>query len=95
MSDGEVRTPAAREHSRVFDRGVLLGLLDGDRGRRREILAEYLADAPRQLRRCAGALAAGDAERHAVSAHRSRGVRQRRRGSSAAAAYDVERRARR
>ncbi len=76
----------------VFDEGVLLGLLDGDRQGAGEILAEYVVDAPRQLGALREALAAGDADAARRQAHSLKGASANV-GAEAlrAAAYDVER----
>ena len=58
----------------AFDPAVLLDLLGGDREAVAEILAEYDADAPRQLAELREAVAAGDAERVRRLAHTLKGA---------------------
>ena len=76
----------------VFDEGVLLGLLDGDRQAAGEILAEYVVDAPRQVAALREALAAGDADAARRQAHSLKGASANVGAQTLrAAAHDVER----
>ena len=86
-----VAPPAAAPAAVVFDPEVLIGLLDGDREAVDEILAEYLADAPRQIDGMYAALAAGDAQAARRHAHTLKGASASV-GAEAvrAAAYEVE-----
>ena len=76
----------------VFDENALLVLLDGDRETAGEILAEYVADVPRQLGALRVALAGDDAEAARRHAHSLKGASASV-GAEAlrAAAYGVER----
>jgi PAS domain S-box-containing protein len=93
LDDGvDVASVPAAPRSVVFDEGVLLGLLEGDRETAAEILAEYVADAPRQVGALREALAAGDADAARRHAHSLKGASANV-GAEAlrAAAYEVER----
>ena len=75
----------------AFDPDVLLRLLDGDREAADEIMAEYAADAPRQVVALREALEAGDADATRRHAHTLKGASANV-GAEAlrAAAYEVE-----
>ncbi|MFA4965215.1 MAG: PAS domain S-box protein [Thermoleophilia bacterium] len=60
--------------SPVFDEGVLLNLLGGDREAAAEVTAEYRADAPRQVAALRMALAAGNAALARRQAHTLKGA---------------------
>jgi CheY-like chemotaxis protein/HPt (histidine-containing phosphotransfer) domain-containing protein len=70
-SDGG-HTPAAEEP--VFDEGVLLRLLAGDHAAAAEIVAEFLADAPRQVEALHEALAGADVSLARRQAHTLKGA---------------------
>jgi CheY-like chemotaxis protein/HPt (histidine-containing phosphotransfer) domain-containing protein len=87
-----VASPVVAPGSVVFDPDVLLILLDGDHEAADEILAEYLADAPRQLAGLREVLAGGDAEAARRYAHTLKGASANVGAESVrAAAYDAER----
>ena len=93
VGEGEVVTPmAAAPGTVVYDPDMLLSLLDGDREAADDILAEYLADAPRQLDSLREALAGDDADTARRTAHTLKGASANV-GAEALreAAYDVER----
>ena len=58
----------------MFDEGVLLNLLGGDREAAAEVTAEYRADAPRQVAALRMALAAGNAALARRQAHTLKGA---------------------
>ncbi|HEY5387386.1 MAG TPA: response regulator, partial [Thermoleophilia bacterium] len=58
----------------VFDQAVLLHLLDGDQDAVADIVAEFLADMPRQIEALGTALAAGDAASARRGAHTIKGA---------------------
>jgi len=91
VGGGEHVSAAAAGSAAVFDLGVLLGLLGGDRDSIDEIVAAFTADAPKQVAALREALAGDDADAARRHAHTLKGASANV-GAEAlrVAAYEVE-----